>query len=243
MNSSRHSHCYLLSHCQIEHPVYLGTSSVTKRCLHSYQHLFCDYSAWVVTLSVLELVQLADMFRFVVKAIPGYALRFLGWGSQISRQSAQGSGKVVSLMHQDIFLVPISVEGWVDPMAILRPDGCQWKIPTATGIEPATFRLGTQCLDLLRHCVPQIYCSIYYYRYELAWTGSRDINTLVLWGLRNLLIINRNKMLNICDRLPLVSQGLPAVMYIQLVTEWSRPYCRNSHWLIHSSSSTRCKEK
>ena len=37
-----------------------------KRCLHSYQHLHCYYSATVVTLSVLELVQLADMLGFVV---------------------------------------------------------------------------------------------------------------------------------------------------------------------------------
>ena len=58
--------CYLLSHCQFEHSVYLGTPSVAKRCLHSYQHLHCDYSATVITLSVLELVQLADVFRFIV---------------------------------------------------------------------------------------------------------------------------------------------------------------------------------
>jgi hypothetical protein len=58
--------CYLLSHCQFEHPVCLGTSPVTNRCLHSYQHLHCDYSAWEVTLFVLELVQLADMCRFIV---------------------------------------------------------------------------------------------------------------------------------------------------------------------------------
>ena len=66
MNFLRHSHCYLLSHCQFEHPVYLGTSSVTKLCLHSYQHLHFDYSTTAVTLSVLELVQLAAMFRFIV---------------------------------------------------------------------------------------------------------------------------------------------------------------------------------
>jgi hypothetical protein len=58
--------CYLLSHCQFQRCVYLGTSSVIKRCLHSYQHLHCHYSATVVTLSVLELVQLADILRYVV---------------------------------------------------------------------------------------------------------------------------------------------------------------------------------
>ena len=166
MNFSRRSHCYLLSHCQFEHPVYLGTPSAAKRCLHSYQHLHCDYSATVVTLCVLELVQLADMFRFIVKAILGQPLRFPGgWGSEISRQSAHEVGKVVSPTHcplptKKVSLVHISVRDWVDPRVILRPEGCQWKIPTPTGIEPATFRLVMQCLNLPRHCVPQIYCSV-----------------------------------------------------------------------------------
>ena len=93
---------------------------------------------------------------------PGQAVRVPeGWCSQISRQSAHEGGKVVShtdrpSLHththtQEIFLVLVSVRGWVDPRDTVRPDGLrQWKIPmTLSVIEPASFRLVAQCLNQL----------------------------------------------------------------------------------------------
>ena len=64
---------------------------------------------------------------------PGQALRVRGGsGSQISRQLAHEEGNVVSPTHrppfpQETFLVLISVRGWVDFGAIVRPERlCQF---------------------------------------------------------------------------------------------------------------------
>jgi hypothetical protein len=101
-----------------------------------------------------------------------------GWGSQILRQSAHKGGKVVSPTHRPPLPqgnIPgthfCSVRGWVDPRAIVRPEGlCQWKIPvTPSGVDPAIFRFVAQCLN---HCATAYEKASYIFIIRLRYFSS-----------------------------------------------------------------------
>jgi len=81
---------------------------------------------------------------------------------QDNRHMARSLAHVPAAFNpKEIFLVLISVRGWVDPRGIVRLEGlCQCKFSmTPSRIEPATFRLVAQYLHQLRHRVPLVwYC-------------------------------------------------------------------------------------
>jgi hypothetical protein len=96
------------------------------------------------------------------KSIPLQALRAsAGWGSQNNWYMTEAkllALRTGRLYPQEISLVPIPVGGWVDPRAIVRLEGLSQSKTSKTplGIKPATFRLVEQCLNQLRHHVPQV---------------------------------------------------------------------------------------
>jgi hypothetical protein len=91
---------------------------------------------------------------------PWQALRVPGgWGSQILRQSAHEGGRVVSPTHRPSLpqenISGTHVRGWVDPRAIVRPEGlCQWKITMTIGNQSRDLPVCSAVSQPLRHRVP-----------------------------------------------------------------------------------------
>ena len=124
----------------------VGWSWPATICTSAPQTFFHFRTPWQ-SVSINCTLHINKIFVFNIKVKqsqygPGQTLRVPGgWGSQISRQSAHEGGKVVSstdwpLYPQEIFLLLISIRGWVDSRATVRPEGlCRWKIPvTPSGI-------------------------------------------------------------------------------------------------------------
>ena len=85
------------------------------------------------------------------------------------------------LFRQGRFMVLISVRGWADHRDIVQPKALgQWKISkTPSGIETATFRLGTQCLNELPYRVLPIQIFLYLIKSEVAETHT--IKIFIQW--------------------------------------------------------------
>ena len=85
-----------------------------------------------------------------------------------ARLTALSTGR---LYPQEILLVLIYVRGWVDPRAIVRPEGLgQYRISmTVSEIEPWTFRVVTQCLSHIQgHSTSKF----------LIWIGRFVVNVI-----------------------------------------------------------------
>jgi hypothetical protein len=113
--------------------------SVVWTKLKRVRKLLWNFHIWVFTKNRFKILEFWNRASEKVKQSryrPGVPHRVPGnYGSPISwqrhrmvvRLSALRTGR---LYPQEIHLVLISVRGWVDPRAIVRPEGlCHWKIP------------------------------------------------------------------------------------------------------------------
>ena len=145
-----HSHsirmCFILQLLTDSHSINICRTAAHE--MASKRILWVDFLCYFITL-VLKLIPWKRYQKKVKQSL------HRPWGCQevkppiFSWQSAHEGGTFASLRHrpplspQEIFLVHISVRVWVDPRAILRPEGLsQWKIPmTPQEIEQAISRI------------------------------------------------------------------------------------------------------
>jgi hypothetical protein len=109
-------------------PIHILVQELTRHCCTIESAYACEQTASMILFHTH--VPLANIFKVKQSHYrPWQALRVpVGWGSQISRQSAHEGGKVDSATYrpplpQKIFLVFVSVRGWVDLSAIVRQEG------------------------------------------------------------------------------------------------------------------------
>ena len=138
----------------------------------------------------------------------------------------------LSALRTGRFLPP----GWVDPMAIVRPEGlCQWKIPmTPSGIEPATFWLVAQCLNQLRHRVPPVNAASN--RKRLLLTG---LTALCYHNVCNRTVKNMCSKSNTTQYPLLITAALRRVLLFSPPHTFLQPLGPQS-WVTNCSASFTC---
>ena len=95
-----------------------------------------------------------------IRKVKGKAFQLQAWtGPEGSRRLKMVKlSPPAAFFPQEIFLVPNSVSGWVDPRTIARPEWLCRKIPVSpSGIEPATFPPVAQRHRVLRLCFQWAY--------------------------------------------------------------------------------------